>query len=430
MLNLFDDLEWRGLVYQVTDRERARTALAHGAGLRAYIGFDPTATSLHVGSLLPITLLMRMQRAGHHPIALVGGGTGQIGDPSGKSAERTLLDLETTETMKEAVRNQLHGFLSRESSNFSMVDNVNWLGEAKLLDFLRDVGKHFSVNTMVQRDSVRTRLETRDQGISYTEFSYMLLQAYDFLELFKRHGCRAQFGGSDQWGNIVSGINLIDRLADHPENAAPFGLTVPLITTKSGQKFGKTEAGAVWLDEHLTTPYKFYQFWINTDDDDAAKYLRYFTFLDRATIEALEVEHRPAPHLRVLQKRLAHELTTLVHSDLKSRVAQEVSAILFGQDPRDATVAALFMLALEIPYQSHASPELVNWHGVLVGPAESHPFRSNGEAKRALTAGSVYWNGKRVTEDLGSTIGRNSLVRNHYGLLRTGKKTYYLTHFD
>lgn len=427
MQSLFDDLEWRGLVYQVTDRERARTALANGSGLRAYIGFDPTASSLHVGSLLPITLLMRMQRAGHQPIALVGGGTGLIGDPSGKSAERKLLDSDSAAAQAQAIGNQLAHFLDRDALPWQRVDNLEWLGTARLLDFLRDIGKHFSVNAMVQRDSVRTRLETRDQGISYTEFSYMLLQAYDFLELFKRHGCRAQLGGSDQWGNIVSGVDLIDRLAEHAPEAAPFGLTVPLITTKSGQKFGKTEAGAVWLDAQLTSPYQFYQFWINTDDDDAAKYLRYFTFLDRATIEALEAEHLPAPHLRVLQKRLARELTTLVHGENACHHAQMATAVLFGGNPRDASEAALEMLAKEVPTQSHAAPTTALQ--VLVGDAAGFPFKSNGEAKRALAAGSVSVNGEKLGADLQAPLPADRLLHGRWALLRVGKKNYYLAQF-
>jgi tyrosyl-tRNA synthetase len=427
MDNLFDDLEWRGLVYQVTDRERARTALQSGAGLRAYIGFDPTATSLHVGSLLPITLLMRLQRAGHHPIAVVGGGTGLIGDPSGKSAERKLLDAQSAQAQARAIGQQLSHFLDRGEGAWQLVDNLDWLGEAKLLDFLRDIGKHFSVNAMVQRDSVRTRLDTRDQGISFTEFSYMLLQAYDFLELFQRHGCRAQLGGSDQWGNIVSGVDLIDRIAPHAEDQAPFGLTVPLITTKSGQKFGKTEAGAVWLDAGLTSAYQFFQFWINTDDEDAAKYLRFFTFLDRATIEGLEAEHAPAPHTRVLQKRLARELTTLVHGENACVQAEMAATVLFGGDPRLASAETFAMLASELPGQRHAAVATVQQ--ILVGDAEGFAFKSNGEAKRALQAGSVTVNGEKLGPDLQAPLAHATLLHGRWALVRVGKKTYYLAQF-
>jgi tyrosyl-tRNA synthetase len=421
MDSLYDDLHWRGLVYQVTDEERARAALRRGGGLVAYIGFDPTASSLHVGSLLPITLLMRLQAWGHRPLAVVGGGTGLIGDPSGKSAERKLLDRETLAGHVAGLRRQLGRFVDFTDDRALLVDNVDWLGSLGLLDFLRDIGKHFSVGAMIARDSVKTRLETREQGISYTEFSYMLLQAYDFLALWRRHGCRAQFGGSDQWGNIVSGVDLIDRLGDAPENQLPFGLTVPLLTTKNGQKFGKTEAGTVWLDGELTSPYRFYQFWINADDDDTCRYLRLFTFLDRGRIEAVEAEHRDAPHLRTAQKVLAAELTTMVHGQAACRQAEAATAVLFGGDPHVAPAEAFDVLRAEVPAFVSGAETCAD---VLVGAGR--PFASNGEAKRALQAGSVYFGGERFSGGLGDIVPSSAWSHQDYLLIRVGKKQYWL----
>lgn len=426
--NLYDELVWRGLLHQTTDADRARAALEHGGGLRAYIGFDPTAASLHVGSLLQITMLMRLQRAGHRPVALVGGGTGLIGDPSGKTAERKLLDAGTAQSHVGALKLQLARFLDFDGENGAqLVDNLEWLGELRLLDFLRDVGKHFSIGAMVQRDAVKTRLATREQGISYTEFSYMLLQAYDFLELFRRHGCRAQFGGSDQWGNIVSGVDLIDRMAPHAPEAAPFGLTLPLITMKSGQKFGKTEEGTVWLDPQMTSPYRFFQFWVNAEDEDAVKWLRCFTFLAQDETESIIDQHAAAPHLRVAQRRLAEEVSTLVHGNAACELAKMASAVLFGGDPRVASAEALAMLAQEIPTQRHASPGPLQ--AVLVGDGDGFPFKSNGEARRALQAGSVSVNGIKLTADLQASLAPETLLHGQHALIRVGKKNFYLAQF-
>jgi tyrosyl-tRNA synthetase len=430
-MHLLDELAWRGLVHQVTDPEVAREALS--GHIRAYIGFDPSAASLHIGSLLPILTLRRLQLAGHTPIALVGGGTGIIGDPSGKSAERKLLDADTAKANALAIRHQVEHFLDKDGPNPAVfIDNLEWLGEVRLLDFLRDFGKHFSVNAMVQRDSVKKRLEERDHGISFTEFSYMLLQAYDFWTLWRDHGCRAQLGGSDQWGNIVSGIDLIGRLAreDGADAGAPFGVTMPLVTTRSGQKFGKTEAGAIWLDPKLTTPYRFYQFWINVEDADVGMYLRYFTFLSREAVETLEARHALAPHLREAQRTLAHEVTMLVHGEAETVGAEQASMVLFGGDPREAPLSTFAMLAGEIPYQDHPALTDQTLATVLVGETEMHPFRSNGEAKRALQAGSVSWNGVKLGQDLQAPIAGLGLLHHRLGLVRVGKKQYYLTRFS
>jgi len=310
---LLDELRWRGLLYQHT--EEVADALNSGP-IGGYIGFDPTAPSLHVGNLLVIMLLVQLQRHGHRPVALVGGGTGLIGDPSGKASERPLAEPEVIAANAAQIRKQLERFLDFSGPNAArVIDNAEWLVDLRAVDFMRDIGKHFTVNYMLQKDSVKGRM---DGGISYTEFSYMLLQSYDFLELRRRHDVRLQMGGSDQWGNITAGIELIRRAFGADAHA----ITAPLITTSSGTKFGKTEAGAVWLDATLTTPYKFYQFWINIDDRDAAKYLRYFTVLDRPRIEEFDREIAEHPEKRGIQRTLAHEVTVLVHGDKAASAAE------------------------------------------------------------------------------------------------------------
>ena len=434
--DLLDDLRWRGLLHQVTDETVARAALADSR-VRAYIGFDPTAASLHVGSLLQIMMLCRLARAGHQPIFVIGGGTGMIGDPSGKSQERTLLDDATVGAHAAAITAQIRDIYVRaaEDAPFVAVDNADWLGQAQLIEFLRDVGKYFSVNAMIQRDSVRTRLDQREQGISFTEFSYMLLQAYDFLELYRRYGCRAQFGGSDQWGNIASGIDLIHRLCPDDPMGAPFGLTVPLVTTKSGQKFGKTEAGAIWLDANMTSPFQFFQFWINTDDADVSRYLRSFTFLDHKSIEALEGRHALAPENREAQRTLALEVTTLVHGEMACKNAELASSLVFGTDrPDDAGLPAaevFAILAAEIP-TAHvtAEPGPVPQQLLLVGEDPGFAFRSNGEAKRALLAGSVSINGFKLSADLREPLDRACFQHDRFAVVRVGKKQRFLVVVD
>src|SRR5947207_14605683 len=325
-MDLFGEFEWRGLVYDKT--EGVRDALSKEK-VTGYIGFDPSAPSLHFGSLLVMIALAHMQRGGHSPIAVVGGGTGLIGDPSGKTVERQLLTIEQVEANVEGIRGQLSRFLDFESTSAParLVNNAEWLTKLGAIDFMRDVGKYFTVNAMVAKESVKRRMES-DEGITYTEFSYSLLQAYDFLVLFDKFNCTLQMGGSDQWGNILAGMDLIRRV----RGGKAHGLVMPLITTASGAKFGKTEAGAVWLDPNLTSPFKFYQFWLNTEDGDAGKYLRYFTFLERPAIEQLEEATRRNPESREAQRALAREVTRTVHGIEHVTRAEHASSVLFGED--------------------------------------------------------------------------------------------------
>src|SRR6266704_1785566 len=323
-MNVFEEFQWRGMLYDAS--EGLEEALAHHS-ITGYIGFDPTAASLHVGSLLPIMSLVRLQQHGHTPIALVGGGTGMIGDPSGKTQERQLLSKELIEFNVEGIRAQLSLFLDFEvkTNRAMLINNADWLVHVRMVDFLRDVGKHFTVNYMLAKESVKRRFE-EGEGISFTEFSYILLQAYDFLILYDRYGCTLQMGGSDQWGNILAGIELMRKM----RGARGYGMVFPLVTTTSGIKFGKTEAGSVWLDPKLTSPYRFYQFWINTDDRDVVKYLKFFTMLNQEEIAELEAAVEIAPEKREAQKRLAQEVTRVVHGDYELRKAIQASQVLFG----------------------------------------------------------------------------------------------------
>jgi len=414
--SVLDELGWRGLVYQHTDGLAERL----GTGpVAAYCGFDPTAPSLHVGNLVPVMGLAHLQRHGHRPIALVGGGTGMIGDPSGKSAERQLNTREIVAENARAIRGQLEHFLDFTGTNAAiMPDNADWLLELRAVDFMRDVGKHFTVNYMMQKESVKARM---DAGISYTEFSYMLLQAYDYLELHRRHGATLQIGGSDQWGNITAGIELIRRVAGAESHA----LTLPLVTTAAGTKFGKTEAGAVYLDPARTSPYRMYQFWINTDDRDAGKYLRYFTLLAREEIEALDQAMREHPEQREAQHALAREVTSRVHGPDAARAAEEVSALLFGKsDPRDLSTAALDALMHEVPCVELAMPESGTFETVDLFVA-SGLAASRGAARRLLEQGGLSVNGRRLGTEARSVPATEAL-RGRYLLLRKGAKEYCL----
>src|SRR5674476_400019 len=373
------ELEWRGLVYQYT--EGVPEALAKGAA-SAYIGFDPTGSSLHVGSLLVIMVLVHLQRHGHKPVALVGGGTGLIGDPSGKTVERQLLTPEQVAANSAAIRAQLERFLDFTGPSAArMRDNAVWLTPLTMVEFLRDTGKHFTVNYMLQKDSVRSRM---DAGISFTEFAYMLLQSYDFLELRRRDGVTLQLGGSDQWGNITAGIELIRRV----DGAEAHGLTVPLVTSSSGAKFGKTEAGAVWLDADRTSPYAFYQFWLGTEDRDVGRYLRFFTLLDRAEIESLDAAAEAAPEQRIAQQALARDVTRRVHGDAALQAAEQVSSFFFGGlDPRELTDDAFAILRAEAPFseveaRSLASESDASRYDVLKLLTVSGLAASNSAAKR------------------------------------------------
>lgn len=409
--SLLEELSWRGMVYQHTDG--LADALATGS-LSAYAGFDPTAASLHAGHLVPVMGLAHLQRAGHRPIALVGGGTGMIGDPSGKTAERALVSVEEIEKNSRAIEKQLERFLDFKGPKAArMRDNAAWLRPLKAVEFMRDVGKHFTVNYMLAKDSVQSRIEG---GISFTEFSYMLLQAYDFLELNRREGVTLQIGGSDQWGNITAGLELIRRVDGKTAHA----LTMPLVTTASGSKFGKTEAGAVWLDPARTSPYKFYQYWINVDDRDTGKYLRLFTLLSRKEIEALDKLIASAPEKREAQQALARDVTARVHGDEAARVAEEVSRVLFGKaDPASLTEPVLRALSEEVPFaDSRDMPALLDALVTLkLAP-------SKGAARRLVEQGGVYLNGQRATAE--TDLSAAKPLAGTYHLLRKGTRDYGL----
>jgi len=424
-VNVFDEFEWRGLVYDSTpglrellDRER----------LTAYIGFDPTAASLHVGSLLPIMGLARLQRFGHSPIAIAGGGTGMIGDPSGKTLERQLLTREKVEENLQGIKAQLARFLDfgAKENPARIVNNADWLAEVPLIDFLRDVGKYFSVNAMMAKESIRRRVEG-EEGLSYTEFSYMLLQAYDFLVLYDRYGCRLQMGGSDQWGNITAGADLIRRLrGEGAEEKLAHGLVFPLVTTSSGVKFGKTEAGTIWLDPALTSPFRFYQFWINTDDRDAVQYLKSFTWLTREEIGELEEKLRVAPQEREAQKRLAREVTRMVHGDDALAKAERATAVLFGAEIAELEPVEVRDIFADVP-SVEIEKDRLEGDGLpmadLLVAAGLVP--SKGEARRAIQGGGIYLNNSRVAEDkktatLADALGGELIV------LRKGRKEYRL----
>ena len=390
MQQLIDELEWRGLVYDKTEGVREALAKEQVTG---YIGFDPTAQSLHVGNLLVILALAHMQRCGHCPIAVVGGGTGMIGDPSGKTVERQLLTVEQVERNVEGIRGQLARFLDFESTSAParLVNNAEWLSKLGAIGFMRDVGKHFTVNAMLAKDSVKRRIDS-DEGITFTEFSYSLLQAYDFLMLFDRFNCTLQMGGSDQWGNITAGMDLIRRV----RGAKAHGLVMPLITTSSGTKFGKTEAGTVWLDPALTSPFRFYQFWLNTDDGDVGRYLRYFTFLDRPAIEQLEAATRTSPESRQAQRTLAREVTRMVHGDEHVARAERASSVLFGEEM--ATLPADDVLAVfdDVP-SSEVAREPDGWKlAALLVSAEL--AKSMADAARLIAGGGIYVNNRRITD--------------------------------
>jgi tyrosyl-tRNA synthetase len=388
----------------------------------AYCGFDPTASSLHVGNLVPVMGLVHLQRNGHRPVFLAGGGTGMIGDPSGKASERQLLALDEIAHNTERIRAQLEHFVDPSGKNGALMrNNADWLVPLKAIEFMRDVGKHFTVNYMTQKESVKTRL---DAGLSYTEFSYMLLQAYDYLQLYKQHDVTLQVGGSDQWGNITAGIELIRRT----ENVEAHALTFPLLTTASGTKFGKTEAGAVWLDPDRTSPYRFYQFWINADDRDVPQLLRYFTLLDRVEIERLDAATSAHPEAREAQRALAREVTARVHGDVALRAAEEVSQLLFGKaDPATLSAAALRQLEQEIPVFDLASGNGVVLSDLIGALTEGKDalFKSRGDAKRAVDQGGFYVNGQRVGS-MEFALERSQLLHGRYVLARKGSRSYGL----
>ena len=408
--SLLDELSWRGMVYQHTDGLAEALATAE---VTAYVGFDPTASSLHIGNLVPVMGLVHLQRSGHKPIALVGGGTGMIGDPSGRSTERQLMSLDEIAANARAIEKQLSQFLDFSGPRAArMRDNATWLTQLKAVEFMRDIGKHFTVNYMLAKESVQSRIEG---GISFTEFSYMLMQAYDYLELYRREGVTLQMGGSDQWGNITAGMELIRRV----EGKTAHALTLPLVTTASGTKFGKTEAGAVWLDSSRTSPYKFYQYWINVDDRDAGKFLRMFTLLPRQEIESLERAIETAPEKREAQQALAQDVTARVHGSDAARVADEVSKVLFGKaDPTGLGEPVLRALSREVPYSESHSASVIDAL-VALGLAAS-----KSAARRLLEQGGVYLNGQRANADTSLTSAKP--LAGGYHLLRKGARDYGL----
>lgn len=424
-MSLYEELSWRGLVSQATHADLG--AALEREAFTVYAGFDPTADSLHIGSMVPIIGLMHFQRAGHRPIALLGGGTAMIGDPSGKSEERNLLTDDTIARNLAGCEAQLRRFLDADGANPVIFENNgSWLSELKLIDFLRDIGKHFSVNVMMAKDSVKSRLENRDQGISFTEFSYQLMQAYDFLELYDRHGCRVQIGGSDQWGNIVAGMELTRRLR---EGTATFGLTLPLVTKSDGSKFGKTEAGNVWLDAARTSPYKFYQFWLNQPDEDVVRYLKLFTFLSREAIEDLERQAHEEPHKRAAQTKLAEEVTRMVHGDAALEGSVRASQALFGGDLQGLDEATLADVFSEAP-SSTLPADLPAANRPLVDVlVEAGVFASKGEARRMVKNGGLYLNSQRIdAED--AALTPESLLTPTLAVVRKGKKNYHLLRFE
>jgi tyrosyl-tRNA synthetase len=416
-VDLYEELTWREMIYDGT--EGLRDALAAGP-ITAYIGFDPTAASLHVGSLLPVMALARLQRAGHSPIGVVGGGTGLIGDPSGKTQERSLQSIEQVEANVAGIRAQLSRFLDfdRPGNPARIVNNADWLVPIDLMSFLRDVGKHFTVNYVLAKESVKRRLESED-GISYTEFSYLLLQAYDFVMLYDRHKCTLQMGGSDQWGNITAGIDLMRKL----RGAKGHGLVLPLVTTSAGVKFGKTEAGAIWLDPALTSPFRFYQFWLNTDDRDAVRYLKFFTFLGREEIDALAQATAGHPERREAQRALARAVTALVHGEDHVQRAERAAQVLFAENIADANVDDVLMVFEDAPSTDLTLPPEGMPLAEMLAAVKLVPSKS--EAMRLLKSGGVYVNNVRATDERARLTAADAIGGALF-VLRKGRKDHHI----
>jgi tyrosyl-tRNA synthetase len=420
-MNIYEELEWRGLVADCTEKDLLIKRLGTGP-VTLYCGFDPTADSLHVGSLVPLLALRRFQDAGHHAIAVAGGATGSIGDPSGKTQERQLLTREVLNANIASVKEQLRRLLDFDAKTnpARLVDNASWTAGISYLDFLRDIGKHFSVNMMVAKESVRARMEDRETGISYTEFSYMLLQAYDFYYLCNECGCELQIGGSDQWGNITAGIDLIRKKLGKPA----FGLTLPLITNADGSKFGKTVAGAVWLDPKRTSVYRFYQFWINVDDRSVAQYLKYFTFISRAEIEALTQKHAENPGAREAHKALAKAVTDMIHGANATAEAVRASEILFGGELKGVSEATFNEIVGEAPTKEVEKAKL-DGAGLPLVELLVHAglCPSKGQARKDIEGGGVYVNNVRET-NFQKAVTAGELLFGKHVLLRKGKKNY------
>ena len=426
MKNFIEEVTWRGMLHDVMPgteehlMEQMRVA---------YVGIDPTADSLHIGHLVGVMLLKHFQISGHKPLALVGGATGMIGDPSGKSNERNLLDEATLHHNQEEIKEQLSRFLDFTSdapNAAELVNNYDWMKNFSFLDFIRDVGKHITVNYMMAKDSVKKRLSSEAaEGMSFTEFTYQLVQGYDFLHLYREKSCTLQMGGSDQWGNITTGTELVRRIA----SGKAYALTCPLITKADGTKFGKSEGGNIWLDSVRTSPYKFYQYWLNTSDIDAEKYIKIFTFLSKVEIEDLTIKHREAPHLRLLQKRLAEEITVMVHSKEDLENAIKASNILFGNSTSDDLKQldeATFLDVFDgVPQAEISRTEIETGINIVAILNEKTGFlKSNGEARRALTANSISVNREKVTEEF--VLSTKDLINNQFVLLQSGKKNYFV----
>ncbi|WP_459211469.1 tyrosine--tRNA ligase [Aquimarina rhabdastrellae] len=424
--NFIEEITWRGMLHDVMpNTEEHLMEEMRGA----YVGIDPTADSLHIGHLVGVMMLRHFQLAGHKPFALVGGATGMIGDPSGKSAERNLLDEATLRHNQEAIKEQLSRFLDFDSdapNAAELVNNYDWMKDFSFLDFIRDVGKHITVNYMMAKDSVKKRLSSESsEGMSFTEFTYQLVQGYDFLHLYRDKNCTLQMGGSDQWGNITTGTELIRRIG----GGKGYALTCPLITKADGTKFGKTEGGNIWLDANRTSPYKFYQYWLNTSDEDAEKYIKIFTFLAKEEIETLVEAHKEAPHQRALQKKLAEEITIMVHSQEDLDNAIKASNILFGKstsaDLKDLDEATFLDVFEGVP-QAEISKNLIEEELDVIGALVEHGgfLKSNGEARRALKENSISVNKEKIKE--GYKISKEDLINDRFVLLQRGKKNYFV----
>jgi tyrosyl-tRNA synthetase len=421
--SFLEELRWRGFLEGLTDEDMGGFLAAERRTM--YVGFDPTADSLHLGSLIPVMALAHAQRHGHRPLALVGGGTGLIGDPSGKSAERILLTAGQAELNAQAIGRQLSRFFDLSSPDKALLmNNAAWLCELKLVDFLRDIGKHFSVNEMIKRDSVRIRLEEREYGISYTEFSYMLLQGYDFLHLYEACDCTIQMGGRDQWGNILSGKELIRRI----RGGRAEGITFPLLTTSTGKKFGKSEEGAIWLDAARTSPYKMYQYWLQTADADAVRYLKLFTFLSQARIEELAAETAARPERREAQRVLASECTAIVHGEDAVRAVDAVSRILFSGSDEVPGAETVAMLASEVPCSVLAAGEVSAGVGLVDLLVRTQLAASKGAARKLIASGGVYVN--NVRRDREDVLSAEDVKWPDSIMLRAGKKNYHLVRLD
>ena len=415
---LLEDLKWRGLIYQQTDESGIENIL-NKEQVTLYCGADPTADSLHIGHLLPFLTLRRFQEHGHRPLVLIGGGTGMIGDPSGKSEERTLQTEAQVETNVQGIYKQMHKILEIDTEKGAkLVNNKDWLGQISLIDFLRDYGKHVGVNYMLGKDSIQTRLE---HGISYTEFTYTILQAIDFGHLNRTYNCKVQVGGSDQWGNITSGIELMRRMYGQTE---AYGLTIPLVVKSDGKKFGKTEGGAVWLDAAKTSPYEFYQFWINTTDDDVIKFLKYFTFLEQEEIEALEKSLNEAPHLREAQKALAENVTRFIHGQDALDDAIRISQALFAGDLQSLSASELKEGFKDVP-QVELSSETRNIVEIIV---ETGISSSKRQAREDVNNGAIYINGIRQ-QDVNYELTNEDKIENEFTIIRRGKKKYFMVNY-